>query len=1097
MRRVLRKRFPREIMANLFRYISLFFMIALCMYIVIALVDAAETVIGGTNKNQADSNLEDGQFTVFTPLLDKQIEEIESKGVTIEPHMSYDIDMEDGSVLRIFKNREKIDLVVLDVYGVNNKISRYGTDPRPAETANEVVLEKRYCEEHDISVGDSIKIGKEDYLVTGIGSSVDYDAPYKKLSDTAVDSTSFGVAFVTKEGYDRIKALNKVGSEELTYAFVLNDAMSSDNLKEMIKDFDFDYKQVDDPYYQEMLADTYGKKDEITDGINDLVDGVDELYDGAGELRDGTTELVDGMSELYDGSADLYDGAGELKDGVDELGDGVTELTDGAVKLDDGSEDLHDGAYALWDGLAGLKAGANELDDALHELEDNNGTLTGGAEQVFDGVISMAESSINAQITSPPISAPAIDIDRDNYSEVLSQVADMIEGAGGDASSVRGLKGRLDGIARYVEGTKEYTDAVGKIASGACELNAGALSAVDGALALSDGAAKLHDGTTELKDGTDELGDGVTELKDGVSELRDGTKELKDGVKEAYDGSVELDDGAGELLDGVSELKDGVKDLKEQSDDMMDELFSKSPDNIMDFMLKKDNLRIGGAAGDIEINKTIGVVAGIIVIILFTYVLSVFVIHQIQSESSVIGALYALGVKKRDLMAHYITIPTVISFLGGLTGASVGLSGFGSSWQMSDSYEYYSLPWFGRIVPPYLIIYAVVMPPVVSLIVNFLVINKSLSRTALSLIRNEQKVSKSKDIKLGDMPFMRKFKIRQILRERRTALTIIAGMAISLLIFVMGMNCYVLCESVGRLSSKDTRYEYMYSYKYPTEEVPEGGEACFVQTLKKEMFGYVLDITVMGIDDDNPYIDVKPIKGKNKIVASDAVALRYGLKKGDKIILTDNAEDIDYAFTIADIAPYSVGLTVFMDIESMRELFGEDDDYYNVVMADHELDIETGRLYSTTTRADVVRSSDTFLDLMRPMYTMLLTMSAVIFCIVMYLMTAVMIDRAGFGISLVKIFGYNSREVKKLYLDGNRTVVIAGALISIPIAKKLMDTIFPIFVANVCCTVHLEYRWYHYAILFAGIILCYSLISMILTRKLDKITPAEVLKNRE
>ena len=906
MRRVLRKRFPREIRANLFRYISLFLMIALCMYIVIALVDAAETVIGGTNKNQADSNLEDGQFTVFTPLLDKQIEEIESKGVTIEPHISYDIDMEDGAVLRIFKNREKIDRVVLDVYGVNNKISRYGTDPRPAKTANEVVLEKRYCEEHDISVGDSIKIGKEDYLVTGIGSSVDYDAPYKKLSDTAVDSTSFGVAFVTPEGYDRIKALNKVGSEELTYAFVLNDAMSSDDLKEMIKDFDFDYKQVDDPYYQEMLADTYGKKDEITDGINDLVDGVDELYDGAGELRDGTTELVDGMSELYDGSIDLYDG------------------------------------------------------------------------------------------------------------------------------------------------------------------------------------------TVKLKNGTAAFGMNI-----GADRLSDGAKELSDGVKEAYDGSVELDDGVTELYDGVEELKDGVKDLKEQSDDMMDELFAKSPDNIMDFMLKKDNLRIGGAAGDIEINKTIGVVAGIIVIILFTYVLSVFVIHQIQSESSVIGALYALGVKKRDLMAHYITIPTVISFLGGLAGAAVGLSGFGSSWQMSDSYEYYSLPWFGRIVPPYLIIYAVVMPPVVSLIVNFLVINKSLSRTALSLIRNEQKVSKSKDIKLGDMPFMRKFKIRQILRERRTALTIIAGMAISLLIFVMGMNCYVLCESVGRLSSEDTRYEYMYSYKYPTKEVPEGGEACLVQTLKKEMFGYVLDITVMGIDDDNPYIDVKPVKGKNKIVASDAVALRYGLKKGDKIILTDNAEDIDYTFTIADIAPYSVGLTVFMDIESMRELFGEDDDYYNVVMADHELDIETGRLYSTTTRADVVRSSDTFLDLMRPMYTMLLTMSAVIFCIVMYLMTAVMIDRAGFGISLVKIFGYNSREVKKLYLDGNRTVVIVGALISIPIAKKLMDTIFPIFVANVCCTMHLEYRWYHYAILFAGIILCYSLISMILTRKLDKITPAEVLKNRE
>ncbi|MBE5872624.1 MAG: FtsX-like permease family protein [Lachnospiraceae bacterium] len=906
MKKVLRRRLPREIRENFFRYASLFLMITLCMYIVIALVDAAEIIIVGTQKNQADSHLEDGQFTVFYPLQDEQLDQIERAGVTVEKHFSYDINVDDGSTLRIFKNREKIDLVVLDKYGVNNQIENYGTDPCLAGGKNEVVLEKRYCDVHDISVGDTIRIGEENYFVTGIGSSVDYDAPYRKLSDTAVDSKTFGTAFVADEEYERIKDNNSVGTEEFTYAFLLNDAMSEDDLKQMIRDFDFDYKKVDDPYYQEILSDTYGKRDKITDGIDDLVDGVEELYDGSRELTDGTEELKEGMNDLCDGSV---------------------RLRDGTVALDDALR------------MAGLSCGSEK---------------------------------------------------------VRATAADLAE-----------------------------------------------------------------------------------------------------GIRKAEEGSEELDDGACELFDGVEELRDGVADLKDQSDEMMEKLFKESPDNIMEFMLREDNLRIGGAAGDIEINKLVGVVAGIIVIVLFTYVLSVFVIHQIQSESSVIGALYALGVKKKDLMVHYITLPTVISFLGGLTGAIFGFSGLGSSWQMSDSYEYYSLPWFGRVIPAYLIVYAIVMPPVVSLIVNFLVIRRSLSRTALSLIRNEQKVSRGKDIKLGDMPFMRKFSIRQMLRERRTAFTIIVGMMIALLIFVMGMDCYVLCESVGRLSSEDTGYEYMYSYKYPTKEVPKTGEAAYVETLKKERFGYTLDITVMGIDTDNPYINVKPVKGKNKIVASDAVALRYGLKTGDKLVLTDNSDDIDYAFTIADVAPYSVGLTVFMDIDSMRKLFGQEDDYYNVVMSDHALSIEPGRLYSVTSRSDVVRSSDIFLDLMRPLFTMLITMSVVIFCIVMYLMTTVMIDRAQFGISLVKIFGYKTRDVKKLYLNGNRTVVIIGALIGIPTAKLLMDAVFPMFVANVACTVHLEYRWYHYVIIFAGILLCYQIISMMLTAKLGRITPAEVLKNRE
>ncbi len=877
MNRILRKRFPRQIRADFFRLGSLFLMIALCMYIVIALVDAAEIIITGTENNQEESHIEDGQFTVFNALTESQISEIENGGVTIEPHISYDMTLDDGSVIRVFKNRTLIDTVTLD-------------SGREATAANEIVLEKRYCEEHDISVGSILVIGGEEITVTGIGSSVDYDAPLKKFSDTAVDSTIFGTGFVSAEGYDHLKEIAKTGTEDLTYAFILNDAMTSNDLKQMIGDFEFDYESVDDPYYQELLEDSYGKKDEIRDGISELVDGARELNEGAGEL---------------------YDGAGELADGAKELEDGLGQIADGM----------------------------SDLNDAVHEAYEGSGELREGAEELYDG--------------------------------------------------------------------------------------------------------------------------------------------------------------AGQLYDGTTELYDGVKELQDKSDELLDEIFSSSPDNLTAFLLKEDNLRIGGAAGDIEINKTVGLVDGIVVIILFTYVLSVFVINQIREESSTIGALYALGVKKKDLLKHYIFMPTIISLLGGICGAAVGLSGFGSSWQTSDSYSYYSIPIFDKVVPAYLIVYAVVMPPVVSMIVNYLVINKSLSRTALSLIKNEQKVSKSKDVALPNMPFIRKFKIRQMLRERRAVLTVILGMALSLMIFMMGLNCYVLCKHIGEYSSRDTHYSYMYTYKYPTKEVPEGGEACYVTTLQKESLGYTIDVTVMGIDDDNPFINVETVTGKNRVVVSDAVASKYGVSVGDKLILTDNANDMDYAFTVEDIVPYSVGLTVFMDIDSMRELFGESDDYYNVVMADHELDIEEGRLYSVTTKADIDKASGVFVELMAPVFTLLIVMSSVIFCLVMFLMTSVMIDKASFGISLMKIFGFNKKEVRKLYLDGNKAVIAVGALVAIPLAKVITDKMFPMFVANVACGLPLKFEWYYYIGIYVAIIVFYNIVSLLLTGKLNRMTPAEVLKNRE
>ena len=908
MNRILRKRFPRQIRADFFRLGSLFLMIALCMYIIIALVDAAEVVIVGTEVNQTESNIEDGQFTVFNALTDEQIRTLSDSGATIEPHISFDLTLDDGSVIRVFKNRELIDTVTLDC-------------GREAASDDEIVLEKRYCEEHDITVGNVLTIGGMDITVTGIGSSVDYDAPLKKLSDTAVDSTVFGTGFVTAEGYDLLKSIGSAGSEDLTYAFLLNGHISADDLKQMIRDLEFDYRSVEDPYYLEMLDDTYGRRDEIRDGISDLADGAEELYDGA--------------EELYDGAGELYDGTSDLKDGLEQLSEGSEELLSGVKK--------------------------------------------------FEGLVS------------------------------------VIPGASGK----------------------------------------------------------------------------VTQLVNGMSELDDGIKEAYEGSTELADGAGELHDGAGELYDGAGELYDGIIKLQEQSDELLDEIFTKSPDNLTSFILKEDNLRIGGAAGDIEINKTIGLVAGVIVIILFAYVLSVFVINQIRAESSTIGALYALGVKKRDLMKHYIFMPTAISLLGGICGAAVGLSGFGSSWQMSDSYNYYSIPAFDKFIPGYLIVYALVMPPAVSIIVNCLVINKSLSRTALSLIRNERKASKGRDIRLPEMPFMRKFMIRQMLRERRTVLTIILGMVISLMIFMMGLNCYVLCKNMGEKPVEDTRYRYMYTYKYPSEEVPEGGEAVFITSLQKEAFGYTLDITVMGIDDDNPYVDVDTVKGGNSIVISDAIATKYGLGTGDLLVLEDKADDIYYAFKVEKIVPYSQGLTVFMDIDSCRELFGESDDYYNAVMSDRELDIDEGRLYSVTDKADIEKAAGIFVDLMAPLYTLLITMSTVIFCLVMFLMTSVMIDRASFGISLMKIFGFRGKEVKKLYLDGNRIAVMLGALVSIPLAKIITDKLFPVFVSNVACGLYLDFEWYYYLIIYIAILIFYSIISLLLTGKLNRLTPAEVLKNRE
>ena len=819
MQKVLRKRIWRDFKSNLPRYLALSLQIILAMYLVVSLVGAAETIIRGSENADSRQCVEDGDFSLFVPMKDEEMEDLEADGVTIEPQFYMDYEIDEDHTIRIFANRDEVNRIDL----VKGTL---------AEKGNELVVERQFAEKNDISAGDVITFGGREFTVTGIGTTPDYDNVLKSLGDTGCDCLHFGTGFVAADVYDTLRAEEKsIKSEEYYYAYRLNGAMTDDELKDRLEELEFTSGDVEDPFFQEYWDRTMGKKDDLTDGIQELLDGVKELKE---------------------------------------------------------------------------------------------------------------------------------------------------------------LKAFEDGIIEYTDGTKE------------------------------------------------------------------------------------AEDGSNELLDGIQELKD-------ETDDMIDDIFSEDAQNLMTFVKAGDNARIQAASGDQELYRSVGTIAGAILLILISYVLSVFVVHSIDQESAVIGALYALGVKRKNLMAHYVTLPTVITFVSGLIGTLLGYSSLGVPIQMQDCYNYYSLPDLDVIYMPYLFIYGIVVPPVISIIVNSLVIRKRLSKPVLTMIRNEQKVGNGKDIRLGNMSFMNLFKIRQMLRESRTGFTVVFGMFVSLLLAMMSLEIYTYCANVNRDYVNDTKYEYMYTYKYPTEEVPEGGYEAYAKTLKKKIYGYNFDITVMGLTENNPFFDVNLSDSSSKVAISSSIAYKYGLDVGDTLTLKDDEADKIYAFEIASVAQYAPSFMVFMPYDKALELFDEPEDYFNVVFSDHALDVETGRLYATTTKTDVKKAAGIFSDIMQGMILTIGGVSVLIFIVVMYLMMKVMIDRSSFNIALIKIFGYRNKEVKKMYLDGNFYIITIGALISIPLTKWIMDVAYePAFVPNIACGIDKSF-----------------IINHLLIRRIRKMVPAEVLKNRE
>ena len=287
MQRILSKRVLRDIRENLLRYLALFFLVALVMYMVVAIVGAAETIMQGTKESGRIHHREDGQFGVFVPLTDDEIAQITEKGVTLQRDFSLDFHL-GQSTLRVYRERETVDLFV----------PSQGSEV-PAQ--GEILLEQHYAEKHELGLGDSLTVGGRDFIVTGIGSTPDYDAAYEKTSDTTVDSNLFGVGFVTAEDYEALKAGGEnFRTEDYTYTYLLNDAMTDQELKELLQSFELDRSKVTDTYFLEMLADAEETKNDLQDGIRELLDGVNELADGVDELAEHNAELTDAADTLFD-----------------------------------------------------------------------------------------------------------------------------------------------------------------------------------------------------------------------------------------------------------------------------------------------------------------------------------------------------------------------------------------------------------------------------------------------------------------------------------------------------------------------------------------------------------------------------------------------------------------------------------------------------------------------------------------------------------------------------------------------------------------------------------------------------------------------------
>lgn len=122
-----------------------------------------------------DCNVEDAQFTTMDTLTEKDIANIEEKyDVQVEEQRFVDIDIGDGSILRVCEPTKKINR-----YQVSS-----GKD---IDSDKDVLINTGYLDENEICIGDSISLNSDLFTVKG-----DFERPDHYYL-TTMASAAFGV----------------------------------------------------------------------------------------------------------------------------------------------------------------------------------------------------------------------------------------------------------------------------------------------------------------------------------------------------------------------------------------------------------------------------------------------------------------------------------------------------------------------------------------------------------------------------------------------------------------------------------------------------------------------------------------------------------------------------------------------------------------------------------------------------------------------------------------------------------------------------------------------------------------------------------------
>ena len=542
---------------------------------------------------------------------------------------------------------------------------------------------------------------------------------------------------------------------------------------------------------------------------------------------------------------------------------------------------------------------------------------------------------------------------------------------------------------------------------------------------------------------------------------------------------------------------------------------------LKDYIPRFENQAINFTGEDMGSDRAMMIVLLYMIIAIMAFVFAVTTSNTIDKEANVIGTLRASGYTRGELIRHYMAMPCIVTLISAVVGNVLGYTVM-KNFCASMYYGSYSLPTYETVWNAEAFLETTVVPAVLMVLINFWILHRKLKLSPLQFLRRDlSRKKKRRAVRLTpSLRFFTRFRIRVLLQNAPNYLIMLIGIQFAYVLLMFGLVMQPILEHYQALITDNMIADYQYILNMPLSEMNEkyklktlfsmlefeqnveteneDAEKFSAYTLRTTDESYMLeDVLLYGMEPDSRYVHLS--LNDDDVYVSSAYAEKFGLQKGDTITLKEKYEDKTYTFTVTGTYPYEASLTVFMTRDHLNEVFDLGDGMFGGYFSNTEItDIDEKYIGSVIDLDALTKVSRQLILSMGEMMKLVCGFAILIFVILVYLLSKIIIEKNAQSISMTKILGYSKGEIARLYILPTTIMVVLCVLISIPITSYEIGIIWKVMMSSMM-TGWLPY-WVPkqaYGQMIGSGLLCYLVVAVLELRRISRVPMDMALKNVE